>query len=211
MSIKILLLSLIAIPVTFFSPSALAVPSNSADLSRSLFYAARGGYIDAARNLVEQGANVNYTNASNETPMHAAAATGKLGMIQFLMSKNAKLQPRTRQNWIPLHHAVRFGHVHVANYLLAHGSPLYLRTSSGQSVFDLAKVMNNQRMIHLLDSYRGRVQRVQAQTRGRNAAQNRNHAQARVVTRPQKVNQAKRNANQLSGGQLAAALQLIKR
>jgi ankyrin repeat protein len=105
------------------------------------------------------GADVNSAQSSKETPMHAAASTGKLNVVKLLRQKGAKTDPRTSAGWIPLHHAVRFGHVQVVNHILATGTPLYLRTNSGQNVFDLAKATKNQRMINLLETWKKRPKR----------------------------------------------------
>jgi ankyrin repeat protein len=128
-------------------------------LNTKLFYACKGGFIQTAEQLIKSGANVNSTQASRETPLHAAASTGKLNIIKMLKRKGAKPNPRTRTGWVPLHHAVRFGHIHVVNYLLSSGVPLYIRTHQGKSVFDLAKATKNQRMINLLEQWKKRPRR----------------------------------------------------
>ena len=124
------------------------------ELNTKLFFAAKGGFLPAVKQLIEMGADVNSTQASNETPLHAAASTGRLNIVKLLKSKGAKDNPRTLTGWVPLHHAVRFGHVQVVNYLLTKGTPLYIRTNQGQTVFDLAKATKNQRMINLLEYWR---------------------------------------------------------
>ena len=123
-------------------------------LSEELFEAAHLGYMPIIVDLVERGANVNYLNAQRETPMHAAAARGHLHVMQYLQRQRAYLHPRTVENWIPLHHAVRFGHQNIVSYLLANGAPLYLRTRTGQTVFDIAKGTRNIPMLNLLERYK---------------------------------------------------------
>ena len=104
--------------------------------------------------LIQRGANVNYSNGERETPMHAAAARGHVRVVQYLKNHRANLNPRTVQYWIPLHHAVRFGHPSIVNYLLANGAPLYVKTRTGQNVFDIAKGTNDRRMLNLLERYK---------------------------------------------------------
>lgn len=128
--------------------------SAQANNNDSLFYAARAGLYSSVAHLINQGANVNYTNLSRETPMHAAASKGHLNVMQLLRSKGARHDVRTSGNWMPLHHAVRFGHVRAAQYLLHLGTPLYARTRDGKTVFDIAQATRNQAMIHFLDNFR---------------------------------------------------------
>lgn len=148
-------------PVKLFIATLIVaiLPSTSSaysqrELSEELFQAAHLGYMPIVIDLIQRGANVNYANASRETAMHAAAARGHLQVIQYLIAHRANMNPRTVQNWIPLHHAVRFGHAHIANYLLANGAPLYFRTRTGQTVFDIAKSTGDARMMNLLERYR---------------------------------------------------------
>lgn len=124
------------------------------ELSQELFEAAHLGYMPIVIDLVSRGANVNYANGRRETAMHGAASRGHLQVIQYLRAHRANMNPRTVENWIPLHHAVRFGHENVANYLLASGAPLYFRTRTGQTVFDIAEATGNVRMLNLLERYR---------------------------------------------------------
>ena len=126
------------------------------ELSAELFEAVHLGYMPIVVDLVSRGANVNYINGRRETPMHGAASRGHLHIVKYLRARGAHLNPRTVENWIPLHHAFRFGHEHVANYLLANRAPLYFRTRTGQTVFDIAKSTGNVRMMNLLERYRRR-------------------------------------------------------
>ena len=134
-------------PITSFA-------NNQQEQSEALFFSAHVGHMPSIVQAINNGANVNYANANRETAMHAAASRGHLHVIQYLRAKGGNMNARTVQNWIPLHHAVRFGHAHVANYLLASGAPLLFRTSTGQSVFDIAESTGDIRMLNLLMRYR---------------------------------------------------------
>lgn len=145
---------IIAAWILAIAPSVSNAQSTRAELSEELFTAAHLGYIPIVKNLVEQGADVNYMSGDRTSPMHAAASRGYLDVVQYLRSRGANLNPRTIENWIPLHHAVRFGHQNVVHYLLASGAPLYMRTRGGQTVFDMAHGTGNVAMLNLLERYR---------------------------------------------------------
>lgn len=138
------------------TPPSVSAAESVRDLSEQLFRAAHWGYMPIIVDLVQRGANVNYANPSRETAMHAAASRGHVQVIQYLRSRRANPNPLTVENWHPLHHAVRFGHANVANYLLANGAPLYMRTRTGQTVFDIATSTGDARMLNLLERYRNR-------------------------------------------------------
>lgn len=136
------------------APSMGNAQESQRELSEALFIAAHIGHMPSIMDLVQRGANVNYLNRDRESPMHAAAARGHLRVMQYLKNQRANLHPRTIENWIPLHHAVRFGHQHVVNFLMANGAPIYMRTRTGQTVFDIAEGIRDTRMLNLLERYR---------------------------------------------------------
>ena len=49
--------------------------------------AAAGGDLETLENLLANGANLNKGDYDNRTPLHLAAATGHLKIIQFLIEK----------------------------------------------------------------------------------------------------------------------------
>jgi uncharacterized protein len=61
-----------------------------------LIYAAAHGHLDTVKMLVDRGADVNATDVTGWTPLHAAAYGGNPEIIRFLLSHGAKLTP---DNW----------------------------------------------------------------------------------------------------------------
>jgi ankyrin repeat protein len=59
--------------------------------------------VDAAKLLLELGADINAVNANGETALHGAAyrETGT-DLVQFLVDKGAKLNVKTKRGWTPL-------------------------------------------------------------------------------------------------------------
>ena len=103
--------------------------------------------------LISTAGRVNINNNDGVTPLHEAAAIGNFGVVQFLISKGANIKASTTRAWLPLHHAARFGHTRVASILLQRGTPMYLRTSEGKTVFDLAKIAKDPVMLKFLSDY----------------------------------------------------------
>ncbi|MEE9310343.1 MAG: ankyrin repeat domain-containing protein [Cocleimonas sp.] len=115
-----------------------------------LFLAAVSGNNTQIGQLLSQGLNVNVSNSENETALHMAAARGQYSTVIFLIQNGAHTNARTVKNWIPLHHAVRFRHANIANYLMQRGSSPGARTSDGLSAIDMARNVNDYRLLSLL-------------------------------------------------------------
>eukprot|EP00929_Paragymnodinium_shiwhaense_P023249 TRINITY_DN14602_c0_g1_i1.p1 TRINITY_DN14602_c0_g1~~TRINITY_DN14602_c0_g1_i1.p1 ORF type:complete len:1184 (-),score=307.56 TRINITY_DN14602_c0_g1_i1:349-3900(-) len=76
------------------------------------------GDVQAMRNLVEAGVKVNCgTPYDKRTPLHLAAAAGRLEMIQFLVEKCGASLQRDRFGLLPINDAVEHGHMEVRRYL----------------------------------------------------------------------------------------------
>ena len=61
--------------------------------SERLYYASKGGYFQAAKNLVEVGrASTAYKNPNGETALFAAAQTGRYNIAEYLLEPDALRQ-----------------------------------------------------------------------------------------------------------------------
>ena len=116
----------------------------------ALFDAATSGNVQRIGQLLAQGININVANAERETALHMAAARGQYRAVIYLVKNGAYVSARTVKNWIPLHHATRFNHPNIVNYLLQHKSSPYAQTSDGMSSIDMAKNVNNNRLLSIL-------------------------------------------------------------
>lgn len=67
--------------------------------------------------LLEAGADVNATQAGGFTPLHQAAAAGKLGMVKLLLANGAQPDARCNQGKLPADYAREHGHPVVAQLL----------------------------------------------------------------------------------------------
>src|ERR1700716_511401 len=85
-----------------------------------LHLAAHFGHVDAARTLLNKGAQVNScsTNASRNMPLHAAAAGRSHAVAKLLLDAGADSNPRQHGGWPPLHAAAQNGDVEFARVLV---------------------------------------------------------------------------------------------
>lgn len=129
---------------------AIAVPQPvraAAPRRDAIFEAASSGNVRLIGQLISQGANVNQANNERETALHMAAAKGHYSAVIYLLNHGANINARTINNWLPIHHATRFRHAQIANYLKQRGSPIHAKTSDGLSAVDMARTMNDQRIL----------------------------------------------------------------
>ncbi len=118
--------------------------------AEELFDAASGGNTQLIGRLIAQGLDVNTANTEGETALHMAAARGHYRAVIYLVNNGAYVNAKTIKNWIPLHHATRFNRPNIVNYLLKHKSSAYQRTTDGLSAIDMAKNLNNDRLLSIL-------------------------------------------------------------
>ncbi|KXJ11019.1 ankyrin-1 [Exaiptasia diaphana] len=120
----------------------------------AIHIATREGHLDCVEFLVENGADVNLTEARRKTPLHFAAGGGHLELVKFLVKHKAALDlidkfGRTpivwatsaqhidvvkelleagasisQGNWHPLHEACKNGNLQIAKTLISAGAPV---------------------------------------------------------------------------------------
>ena len=89
----------------------------------ALFLAAQNGHHEAAKLLLDHGAEVNQASNLGNTPLDAAAYMGFLKVAQLLLAHGANVdQPRSFDKPTPLWYAAHEGHLKVAKLLLDHGA-----------------------------------------------------------------------------------------
>ena len=118
--------------------------------AEELFDAATSGNVQRIGQILSQGIDINASNAEGETALHMAAARGQYSAVIYLVRNGAYVSARTVKDWIPLHHATRFNHPNIVNYLLQHNSSAQAQTSDGMSAIDMARTVNNNRMLSIL-------------------------------------------------------------
>ena len=124
-----------------------SIPQAAVPRRDAIFEAATTGNVRLIGQLISQGVNVNQANRERETALHMAAAKGHYSAVIYLLNHGANINARTINNWLPIHHATRFRHAQIANYLKQKGSPIYAKTSDGLSAVDMAKALNDRRIL----------------------------------------------------------------
>jgi len=102
--------------------------------------AAMNGDLEAVRELLEQGADVNLAQGDGMTALHWAAEVGDVEMVGMLLDAGADLEGVTRiGDYTPLHVASEAGHGEVVRALLEAGADVLARRAfAGTTALHLA-------------------------------------------------------------------------
>ena len=118
-----------------------AVSARSADGFTALHYAAFFRQPEAARQLMEAGANVNAVaeNGSRVHPIHSAAASGEVEIVRLLLQHGADPNAAQHGGWTALQSASKHGNMLLIDALLEHGADPRQQADDGQTAITLAK------------------------------------------------------------------------
>jgi len=124
-----------------------------------LHLAAHFGHADAARALLNKGAQVNAcsSNASRNTALHAAAAGRSSVLASLLLGAGADVNARQHGGWTALHSAAQSGDVELARILVNAGADVNTRADNQQRPVDLALTHGKQAMVDFLESHGARL------------------------------------------------------
>ncbi len=107
--------------------------------SKMILWAAGNNDLDIAKQLLEEDPKlVESVDQDLYTPLHRAAYSGHLAMVELLLTHNASVHARTADGWQPLHSACKWNQVAVASLLLQNDSDINSQTNGGQTPLHLA-------------------------------------------------------------------------
>lgn len=101
-----------------------------------LMMACLRGQADMARQLIARGADVNKTGW---TPLHYAATSGSIAIIQMLLDENAYIDAESPNGTTPLMMAAMYGTPDAVRLLLDAGADPTIRNQLGLAALDFAK------------------------------------------------------------------------
>lgn len=109
-----------------------------ARLGEELLAAVEHGDIAAAAELLERGANVDYTNLIGWTALLKAAEKDHKEMVDFLLAQNATVDLESDSGWSPLHMAAGCAGKDVIHSLVKAGADINSTTGVGWSAMHVA-------------------------------------------------------------------------
>lgn len=114
--------------------------------------------------LLDKGADVNQPSARGETPLHAAAAFGRLATVKTLLQHKASIDAHDRFGLSALGHAAVNGHADLVKYLLDEGASPHAAPGS-HAPLTLAAANGHDAVVTLLKRRGATVQHVDAHGR----------------------------------------------
>ena len=121
--------------------------------SVSLHSVVAKGDFDAARKLVEQGADVEAKDPSTgASVLHYAVMRGNPDILKWLLARGVNVNSRTKNGTTPLHTAVVYNRYEVAEMLLNGGAEVDAKSTSGATPLAIASAAKNRGIADLLRS-----------------------------------------------------------
>jgi ankyrin repeat protein len=113
----------------------------SADGFTALHFAGFFGKAEAARTLLEAGAEVNAysTNELQVQALHSAAAGRHMEVCRVLIAAGADVNATQRHGWTPIHAAAQHGDVEMVELFLSAGADPAATNDDGETPADIAE------------------------------------------------------------------------
>jgi uncharacterized protein len=108
--------------------------------STPLITAAALGKIEAAKILIDAGADLNYQNADGSTALHTAAAFGKTEVAKILINAGIDLNRQNNEGATALHTAAFLCRAEIVEALLAKGADKTIKNKTGQTALETVVV-----------------------------------------------------------------------
>ncbi|CAI2355234.1 unnamed protein product [Caenorhabditis sp. 36 PRJEB53466] len=123
-----------------------------------LFYAVSLGHFEAARVLLQHGANPNFITPQLRTPAHHSASSGQLRMLKLLRQYGASFDIQNYRGDVPFHEAVQIGSKDMVEWLLAVDAKVVDAPNHvGRTPLHLAATQGNLEMVILLCTHKCQV------------------------------------------------------
>jgi CubicO group peptidase (beta-lactamase class C family) len=106
-------------------------------MSASLHLAALQGNVEAIRQYIEAGTDLNQKDEYGSTPLIIATTFGKTEVAKALIEAGADMEIRDTNGSTPLHIAAFFGRTDIVRALLDKGANKYSRNNSGSTALDI--------------------------------------------------------------------------
>ena len=104
----------------------------------SIHRAAKYGKIEAIKQHLANGTDVNTRDNNKWTPLHYAAYYGHKVVAELLITEGADVDAKSDDGWTPLHDATSMGHKEIVELLLAKGANVNAKNNYGNTPLDLA-------------------------------------------------------------------------
>jgi len=125
------------------------------DESNDIFLAAKNGNIEAVKQHIAAGTDVNARDNGGSTPLHQAAINGHKEIAELLIANGANVNATARVGFTSLHLAAHNGHKEIVELLIAKGADVNAKqrlnwSNGGRTPLHLAAREGHKEVIELL-------------------------------------------------------------
>ena len=105
---------------------------------KTLHKACVKGDIEAVKQFLGDGVDVNAKDEDGWTPLHLAASDGHKEVVELFIDKGVDVNAKDEDSWTPLHSAVQsLGHREVTELLIAAGADVNAKSENGGAPLDI--------------------------------------------------------------------------
>jgi ankyrin repeat protein len=123
-----------------------------------IWLSARLGNIEAVKQHLAAGTDVNAKGVAGWTALHHAAYDGHKEVVELLIANGADVNVRSRERGsTPLHHAALLGHNQVIELLIAKGADVNAKDDNGDTPLDTALTYVQAETADLLRKHGGKT------------------------------------------------------
>jgi ankyrin repeat protein len=123
----------------------------------SIYEAAEDGNIEAVKQHLAAGADVNAKTDTGWIPLHRAAYWGHKEVAELLIANGAEVNTKNENGWTPLHYAAVVDHKEIVELLLASGADVNAKTDAGETPLDNAIKYKRTETADLLRKHGGKT------------------------------------------------------
>ena len=125
-------------PVEPVAEAAQPEPPTAKARDISIHAAARMGMIEAVKQHLAAGADVNAKESGGATPLLFAAQGGHKEIAELLIAEGAEVNANDSTGYTPLHYAAARGHKETAELLIAKGADVNAKDNQGRTPLNKA-------------------------------------------------------------------------
>jgi hypothetical protein len=135
------------------------VPAQNVNLEnqkadRALIDAAQNGNVEAARQAIADGADVDTLDKRGRAPIQNALHSNNIEAVKLLIDNGANLNAKAPNSWTPLYEAVLIGHMETVKLLIENGANVNAKDKMGGTPLDQVQ---NEEIIDYLRLYGGKT------------------------------------------------------